>query len=104
MALYGFYKAGFDLFTESSRDVWVTDDGSMTSNEQFIINSGFIKLYAYKLKAANYEFPLNAIFALQPDSTETYQYVADPTKYIEADFVTNATYFDEVQYLSSYLN
>lgn len=103
MALYGFYKAGSELFHDNA-GTWENDDATLTCNEQFLIDNGYMKLDAYKLKTANYEFPLNAIFALQKDTDRVYQYVADPTKYIEAEFVTNATYFDEVQYLSSYLN
>lgn len=104
MALYGYYKAGFGLFHDTGGDVWTNDGATIRGNEQFLIDLGFKKLTAYNLKVANYQFALNSKFALQPGDTDRYRYVhATDIFYVDADYMTNATYFDEVQMITAYI-
>ena len=103
--IYCYYKQGIGLFTDDPvAHTWISEDTLNEANEQLLVNIGATKLLAYKLKIASAQFPKEAVFAQQPGDTEVYRYVdANEVSYIPADIVTNATYYDQVQYLNSYL-
>lgn len=105
MVLYGYYKQGQGLFTNTSGTTFTSLDSRGECNEEMLINNGFTKLLSYKLVIASYEFPVGSYFAQQPDNAAVYRYVdvPNPAKFISADYVTNATYFSEIQYLPAYL-
>lgn len=105
MVLYAYYKVGLGLFTNTSGTDWEDSDSTMICNEQMLINIGAMKLQAYKLYVLNYEYPINSFFAQQPTTRTMYRYVdvLDPVKYVSGDYVTDTSYFTEVQYLVSYL-
>lgn len=105
MVLYGYYKIGLGLFTNTSGTDWQDTDTTMICNEQMLINIGAIKLQAYELYVLNYEYPINSFFAQQPTTGNQYRYidVLDPVKYVSGDYVTDAAYWREVQYHPSYL-
>lgn len=103
---YCYYKIEVGLFTneEGETGQWTSHDGVNWCNEDMLINLGATKLLAYKLKVASAQYPINSIFAQQPGDTSVYRYVHETeVSYISADLVTNATYYDEVQYLISYM-
>lgn len=103
MALYGYYKQGAGLFIDNA-GTWENDDASQTANEAFLVALGFKKLIAYKLIVANYEYAINDKFALQPTDIDVYRFISDTeVKYLDADFMTNATYFSEIQMSSDYI-
>lgn len=104
-AKYCYYISGIGLFTDHGSDEWITDDGLYQSNEAFLIELNAQKMLAYKLKIASFEYAINSIFATQPNSPGVLRYVIDDgtVKYIDLDYASNATYFDEIQYLTSYI-
>lgn len=103
MALYGYYKQGHGLFIDNA-GTWENDDASQTANEAFLVALGFQKLIAYKLIVANYQYAINDKFALQPGTTDVYRFVSPSVvSYVSASYVTNPTYFSEIQMSSDYI-
>lgn len=102
MALYGYYKQGSGLFINNA-GTWESEDASQTANEAFLLALGFKKLIAYKLIVANYEYAINDKFALQPTG-DKYRFVSNTeVKYLDAEFMTNPTYFVEIQMSADYI-
>lgn len=103
MALYGYYKQGPGLFIDNA-GTWENHDASQTANEAFLLELGFEKLIAYKIIQDTYEYVTNDKFALQPGDTDVYRFVSETeVKYISASYVTDATFFSEIQMSSDYI-
>ncbi len=105
MALYAYYKSGLGLFANTGGSDWEDTDTTMVCNEQMLINIGAVKLQAYKLYVLNYEYPINSFFAQQPTTGTQFRYVdvLDPVKYVSGDYVTDTSFFTEVQYDPNYI-
>ena len=104
MALYGYYKEGLGLFTNTSGTTWENGARNQSTNEAFLVASGFQKLLAYTLLNNSWQYAKNSIFALQPGGTDQYRFVdATVVSYVAQEYLINATYFAEVQYLQSYI-
>lgn len=103
MALYGYYKQDSGLFIDNA-GTWENHDASQTANEAFLVALGFKKLIAYKIIQDTYEYLTNDKFALQPSDEDVYRFVSDTeVKYISSEYVTDATFFVEIQMSSDYI-
>ena len=104
MALYGYYVNGIGLFSDNSGTWEAASDATLTASEEMLIAIGAQKLTAYKILIDTWEYAVNDKFALQPGSTDVYRFFNhDEVKFVDASYVTNATYFAEILYSNTYI-
>lgn len=98
MALYGYYKSGYGLFIDNGGTWENSSDATLTASEAFLLNLSFEKLTAYKIKIDTWEYVTNDKFAQVPGKN-LFKFVGNSqTKYIASEYLTDATYFTEIQY------
>lgn len=105
MVLYAYYKTGFGLFTNTSGTTFENADLTMSCNEAFLVASGFTKLLSYKIIQDTYNYVIDNKFAQQPTQPQNLFQFVDATRveFIDEQYMTDATFFAEIQYNSSYL-
>lgn len=102
MALYAYYKLGPGLFVDAGGGKFEDANGNEVS-EGFLQSQAYQVMRAFKLLADSWEFSANDIFAAQPGET-LYRFVdTGIPKFLAEEYVTQGTYFVEVQYLPEYI-
>ena len=104
MALYGYYKEGLGLFTNTSGTTWENTARTQSCDEALLIAAGFQQLIAYKLLSDSWQYVTDNKFALQPGGTDQYRFVdATVVSYVAQEYLIDATFFQEIQYDITYI-